>query len=547
MKKSKKAGLILTVGAALFLAAGAPALADETDTISKNVYIGGVNVSGMTEEQATKAVEEKLGKGTGGNYTVKIGDETTTATAENFGMEWTNREVVHEAMEVAKGGNLIKQYKDKKDLQVEPKNFEVAYAPNEQAVKTYVEKLAEEYNRDAEEGDITFANGYPEVTGGETGIAVNVDQSVSSIMKALEGDGTELTVVAEVQKPSVTKEELSQVKDVLGTATTYYGSSYERNTNVEVGASKINGTLIMPGETFSVTAAVTPFNADNGYYPAPSYESGQVVDTYGGGICQVSTTLYNAVLKAELQVDERHNHTMLVSYVDPSKDAAIAEGLMDFIFTNNTDAPIYIYGVGYQGTLNFTIYGHETRDPNRSISFRSETLSQTDASTNVKLVAKSDQNIGYLNQTQSAHQGLEAVLWKDIVNADGTTDTVQVNSSSYQASPAIYEVGIVSPNIQASAAIQTAIANNDLATVQAIINGSYGSTSTAQTEAPETSAPETNAPTTDTPETSAPETNAPETDAPTTDAPTTDAPVQDPSGDMDDNIPADSGEVTVIG
>ncbi len=547
MKKSKKAGLILTVGAALFLAAGAPALADETDTISKNVYIGGVNVSGMTEEQATKAVEEKLGKGTGGNYTVKIGDETTTAMAEDFGMEWTNREVVHEAMEVAKGGNLIKQYKDKKDLQVEPKNFEVAYAPNEQAVKTYVEKLAEEYNRDAEEGDITFANGYPEVTGGETGIAVNVDQSVSSIMKALEGDGTELTVVAEVQKPSVTKEELSQVKDVLGTATTYYGSSYERNTNVEVGASKINGTLIMPGETFSVTAAVTPFNADNGYYPAPSYESGQVVDTYGGGICQVSTTLYNAVLKAELQVDERHNHTMLVSYVDPSKDAAIAEGLMDFIFTNNTDAPIYIYGVGYQGTLNFTIYGHETRDPNRSISFRSETLSQTDASTNVKLVAKSDQNIGYLNQTQSAHQGLEAVLWKDIVNADGTTDTVQVNSSSYQASPAIYEVGIVSPNTQASAAIQTAIANNDLATVQAIINGSYGSTSTAQTEAPETSAPETNAPTTDTPETSAPETNAPETDAPTTDAPTTDAPVQDPSGDMDDNIPADSGEVTVIG
>ena len=547
MKKRKKISLILTACTAFVLAAEGSALADDTETISKNVYIGGVNVSGMTEEQATKAVEEKLGKGTGGNYTVKIGDETTTATAEDFGMEWTNREVVHEAMEVAKGGNLIKQYKDKKDLQVEPKNFEVAYAPNKQAVKTYVEKLAEEYNRDAEEGDITFANGYPEVTGGETGIAVNVDQSVSSIMKALEGDGTELTVVAEVQKPSVTKEELSQVKDVLGTATTYYGSSYERNTNVEVGASKINGTLIMPGETFSVTAAVTPFNADNGYYPAPSYESGQVVDTYGGGICQVSTTLYNAVLKAELQVDERHNHTMLVSYVDPSKDAAIAEGLMDFVFTNNTDAPIYIYGVGYQGTLNFTIYGHETRDPNRSISFRSETLSQTDASTNVKLVAKSDQNIGYLNQTQSAHQGLEAVLWKDIVNADGTTDTVQVNSSSYQASPAIYEVGIVSPNTQASAAIQTAIANNDLATVQAIINGSYGSTSTAQTEAPETSAPETDAPTTDTPETSAPETNAPETDAPTTDAPTTDAPVQDPSGDMDDNIPADSGKVTVIG
>lgn len=537
MKKRKKISLILTACTAFFLAAEGSALADDTETISKNVYIGGVNVSGMTEEQATKAVEEKLGKGTGGNYTVKLGDEEIHATAEDFGMEWTNREVVHEALEVAKGGNLIKQYKEKKDLQVEPKNFDVAYAPNEQAVKTYVEKLAAEYNRDPEEGDITFSNGYPEVTGGETGIAVNVDQSVSTIMKELKGDGTELTVVAEVQKPSVTKEELSLVKDVLGTATTYYGSSYERNTNVEVGASKINGTLLMPGESFSVTAAVTPFNADNGYYPAPSYESGQVVDTYGGGICQVSTTLYNAVLKAELQVNERHNHTMLVSYVDPSKDAAIAEGLMDFVFTNNTDAPVYIYGVGYQGTLNFTIYGHETRDPNRSISFRSETLSQTDASTNIKLVAKADQNIGYLNQTQSAHQGLEAVLWEDIVNPDGSTDTIQVNSSSYQASPAIYEVGIASPNAQASAAIQTAIANNDLATVQAVINGSYGSTTTPETSAPETTAPETSAPETSAPETSAPETSAPETSAPT----------QDPSGDMDDNVLPDPGQdVTVI-
>lgn len=547
MKKRKKISLILTACTAFFLAAEGSALADDTETISKNVYIGGVNVSGMTEEQATKAVEEKLGKGTGGNYTVKLGDEEIHATAEDFGMEWTNREVVHEALEVAKGGNLIKQYKEKKDLQVEPKNFDVAYAPNEQAVKTYVEKLAAEYNRDPEEGDITFSNGYPEVTGGETGIAVNVDQSVSTIMKELKGDGTELTVVAEVQKPSVTKEELSLVKDVLGTATTYYGSSYERNTNVEVGASKINGTLLMPGESFSVTAAVTPFNADNGYYPAPSYESGQVVDTYGGGICQVSTTLYNAVLKAELQVNERHNHTMLVSYVDPSKDAAIAEGLMDFVFTNNTDAPIYIYGVGYQGTLNFTIYGHETRDPNRSISFRSETLSQTDASTNIKLVAKADQNIGYLNQTQSAHQGLEAVLWEDIVNPDGSTDTIQVNSSSYQASPAIYEVGIASPNAQASAAIQTAIANNDLATVQAVINGSYGSTTTPETSAPETTAPETSAPETSAPETSAPETSAPETSAPETSAPETSAPTQDPSGDMDDNVLPDPGQdVTVI-
>ena len=92
------------------------------------------------------------------------------------------------------------------------------------------------------------------------------------------------------------------------------------------GASKLNGHIIYPGETFSVTAAVIPFTAENGYMLAPSYESGSVVDSYGGGICQVSTTLYNAVLDAELEVVERHNHSMTVSYVEASKDAAIAEG-----------------------------------------------------------------------------------------------------------------------------------------------------------------------------------------------------------------------------
>ena len=461
MKKSKKAGLILTVGAALFLAAGAPALADETDTISKNVYIGGVNVSGMTEEQATKAVEEKLGKGTGGNYTVKIGDETTTATAENFGMEWTNREVVHEAMEVAKGGNLIKQYKDKKDLQVEPKNFVVAYAPNEQAVKTYVEKLAEEYNRDAEEGDITFANGYPEVTGGETGIAVNVDQSVSSIMKALEGDGTELTVVAEVQKPSVTKEELSQVKDVLGTATTYYGSSYERNTNVEVGASNINGTLIMPGETFSVTAAVTPFNADNGYYPAPSYESGQVVDTYGGGICQVSTTLYNAVLRAELEVTERYNHSMIVGYVDPSADAAIAESSgKDFKFVNNTDAPIYIEGYTHDKQITFNIYGKETRAAGHSVRYESEVL-ETITPPADQIYADAGQPIGYI-VTESAHIGYKARLWKITMENGVEVSREQVNSSTYKMVPRSATVGTATSDPQAYEEIMAAISTANI-------------------------------------------------------------------------------------
>ena len=144
----------------------------------------------------------------------------------------------------------------------------------------------------------------------------------------------------------------------------------------------------------------------------------------------------------------------------------------------------------------------------------SEVISQTDPTTNIKLVAKTDQNVGYLAQVQTPHQGLSAVLWKKIYVDGVLTDTVQVNSSTYQASPAIYEVGIVTDNQALSSALNTAIANNDLTQVQNLLaNGVSQQTETqaAQTDAPQTDAPQTDASQTDASQMADP----PETDAAT--------------------------------
>ena len=96
---------------------------------------------------------------------------------------------------------------------------------------------------------------------------------------------------------------------------------------MENGCRLINGTTLYPGEEFSTLDKISPFTEANGYYPAGSYLNGMVVDSLGGGICQVSTTLYNAVLLSELEVTQRSNHSMIISYVKPSMDAAIAEGI----------------------------------------------------------------------------------------------------------------------------------------------------------------------------------------------------------------------------
>ena len=111
---------------------------------------------------------------------------------------------------------------------------------------------------------------------------------------------------------------------------------------------------------------------------AGAYENGQVVESVGGGVCQVATTLYNAVIRAELEVSMRYNHSMIVNYVPASSDAAIAGTYKDFRFVNNYDTPIYIEGYCSGGIVTFVVYGKETRDADREVSFNSVTLSEED-------------------------------------------------------------------------------------------------------------------------------------------------------------------------
>ena len=483
MKKIGVLGLMAALavtGAVAFLPKGVMAAEDSDQTISQGVYIGDVDVSGMTQEEAKKAVEDGMSEAKAANITLKVDDQETVVSAKDLGLSWANEEVVQEAAELGKSGNIIKRYKDKKDLENESRKYDIDYSVDRSSIQKVLEEKEDVFNREPTDAQLSTENGAFEVVQGENGIELNVEKSVKKILKSLktdwDGKNTTIELAADIKEPECTTEDLASITDVLGTATTYYGSTTGRNKNVETGAEKLNGHIMMPGEEFSVTDAVVPFTEENGYELAPSYESGKVVDSYGGGICQVSTTLYNAVLNAELEVLERHNHTMIVTYVDPSKDAAIAEGLMDLRFANNTDYPIYISGYAYGGELTFTIYGHETRDPNRTVEYVSETTGTTTAD-GVALYA-TDQPVGYLSQTQGALQGLTAVLWK-YVTENGETTKEQVNSRTYQATPVCYDVGVNTDNPTVAAAIQSAIANNDLNQVQAIISGNYGQTSTA--------------------------------------------------------------------
>lgn len=457
--------------------------AEENDTIPENVYIGEVNVGGMTAEDAESAVSAYVDELQDTDIVLKGEKGQLEVTAEDLGLEWSSTEAVDEAMNIGQVGNLISRYKDMKDLENGTKVLPLGFSVDEEKTTELLEEAQSDLEDEAVDYGLSLENGVFTVIDGKAGVDIDIDASIDEITTFLNeewsGDNTEIELVTMEVQPKGSAEELSKVQDLLGSCSTDYSSSNSgRAKNVANGASKINGTVVYPGEQFSVYEAVSPFSEENGYALAGSYENGTVVETYGGGICQVSTTLYNAVLKAELQVDQRFAHSMIVSYVEPSMDAAIAGTYKDLKFTNNTDAPIYIEGYTSGGYIYFNIYGEETRDSGRVVSYESEVTSQTDPGLEV---VTSSEAVGTVTTEQSAHVGKTARLWKIITENGVEVSREVINNSTYKVSNKIISVGITSESAEAVAAMQAAIATNDEATIRAAAAQWAGATSSSTT------------------------------------------------------------------
>lgn len=440
-------------------------------TIHKGVYVDGIELSGMTQAEAEEAVAAYVNEMGAETLTLEIFENQLSVPLEELGLSCTNLNVTEEAVQLGKTGNIIKRYKEQKDLEHENKVYELEWTLDSSLVSEFVNTECVQYDQDATDATLKREGGTFTVVPGKTGVKLDVTGAVETILNFMEQEWNKtdgiVSLPVETDYPRGSEEELSRVKDVLGTFTTSYSTSGpSRSQNVANGTSLINGTILYPGDTFSTYETVSPFSEANGYKMAGSYLNGKVVDSLGGGICQVSTTLYNAVLQAELEVTERHNHSMIVTYVDPSADAAIAESSgKDFKFTNNTDAPIYIEGTTSNKRVTFTVYGEETRPSNRTVKYVSKTLSTTEPGQ--LIVADPGQPIGYYI-VESAHRGIVAELYK-YVYVDGKEESVtKVNKSSYKATPRTITVGVAGdPDL--SAQLQAAIATQDEAAVNATL------------------------------------------------------------------------------
>ena len=471
MKKKILSCLLLSLMAGI-LFAGSNSYAKTTgNEIAMGVYAEEVNLSGLTKEEAKEAINAYVSEKAEEKITLTVGEEELNISRGDLGVSWNNEEVVDEALGLGKSGNLIKRYKSLKDLQFDNKVYDLQYTADTELIQTVVTEKCTNYNQKATNVGLKKTDSGFVVVDGKQGVVVDESAAVKTILAFIESDyseeNTTVAVPTMISEPIGSAEELAKVKDKLGTfKTSFKSSNSDRSKNVRTGAAHIDGTVLYPGETFSTYEYVNPFTIENGYAMAGSYLNGKVVDSLGGGICQVSSTLYNAVLLSELEIVERSPHSMMVTYVQASADAAIAGTYKDFKFKNNTNAPIYIEGYTTDDKqVVFNIYGEETRPAGRTIKFTNKVLESTPAVT--QLVADPAQGIGY-RIVESGHNGCKAELYKEVYIDGVLQSSERVNKSNYQVSNRTVYYGI-NGDPSVSAQLQQCIAAGDEAGANALL------------------------------------------------------------------------------
>ena len=468
----------------------APALAaDDVGRTPKGVTIGAVDVSGMSLEEAETAVKEFAESMEESVLTVEAGGQEFTIPVKDLGFTWDNPDVAKDAARLGVSGNLISRYKVKKDIETGGHRLSIDRSYDAQSIRSFISDIGKSVYVAPVSCKLSFNGTTPYVSDGASGLRIDEDAAFSRLMVYLtsgwqEGDPY-VSLTTEVLPPTGDKEELAKIRDNIGSGETdAVGSNDERMKNIRNAMRLISDTMLYPGESFSTLEKLVPFTAENGYELAHSYEEGAVVDTYGGGICQVSTTLYQAVMAAELAVDERVNHSMIVSYVEPSMDAAISEeGGKDFVFTNNTDAPIYIKGYVAGTVLHFDIYGLETRPENRKVVYRPEVLSKVSAPDN--FTEDPEKPVGYIRLDQDPHEGVAAEVYKEVYVDNVLESNDWYNASEYSMSPARYTIGTAGADESLLTALRTAFETESLEMVYRVLaehNITYKMT-TAEAEA----------------------------------------------------------------
>ncbi len=414
-----------------------------SQTFYRGTTVEGIDVSNMTLQQAVEYWDAQIEPAY--RETAVVLNDGTRITAGQMGYASNYREALSGAWSAGRSGSLVERYKRMQLRISQPTAYSVERSFYDEAlVLEYVQHIAAQVDRDPVDAKVKSfdINTYAfEFEADQTGYRLNQQALAGDIAAALGSGGGSVQLQVEAIAPAVTQENVAAQYGMISYAVTNASSSSSnRMSNIKLALESINGTWLDPGESFSFNETVGKRTAERGYKSATAYSGGKVTEELGGGICQVSTTLFNAAVKADLKIDRRSSHSLTVSYVDIGKDAAVDWDNKDLCFTNISEDRVYICGyVNEEKRVCIGIFGKLLPD-GMTITVESEKTGTRKYETEYQM--SFELAPGQTRVLQKGKDGSTAVAYKVWHDADGNEiRRSELCKSSYQSTPEIIEYG----------------------------------------------------------------------------------------------------------
>lgn len=343
------------------------------DRIVAGVSIAGIDVGGLTRDEASEALKDTVERQERSEVVLRhpTKPDTWRRTLGMLAAEINVDAALDKAFAIGDAESVAQRIINGDKPRGVAISIPIEIAEN--ASKTWLKQIAHQLNRLPTDAHAFAKKGVgltidrPHMTG----IRVDMDATWKLVTSNGDGifDGSEAIVVLTEIDPKITTKDLSPLGTLRSAYfTNYASSSANRKANLALAAAKLDGHLLKPGEVFSYNNRVGPRTESRGWKTAHQFQDGQIVDGIGGGVCQSSSTLYNAVLMGGLKIIERHNHSLPVAYLSPARDASVSYGHLDFKFANNTDGPLYLSASADGKKFHIRLFGPlATRVPKVSV------------------------------------------------------------------------------------------------------------------------------------------------------------------------------------
>lgn len=434
--------VLFTVCGAVFICSGMLS----SDRLYANIYVDGVDVGGKTLSEA-RGMFTALQETTPAGLQFTIDGKIYRITAEEVSARYNVKETLDDAWNAGRQGNTFRRLGEILSLRASPRKLSFKVLYDEARLRGAIDAIARENFVPARDAALQFLPDAEEafvVTDEVVGRAVDGDELLEQLKARLDMRSTSaLSFESRPAQPSITAESLRARTQLLGTFSTALTPEPVRNGNIKLAADAVNGVVLNPGEEFSFNRATGERTKAKGYQDAPTISGNQLVDAPGGGVCQVSTTIYNAALLSGMEIVERHHHTWPMSYVAVGLDATVDYGTKDLRLKNNTGQPVYLVFRVDEGKMIITaeFYGMPSKE---SISVVSDGYETVMPSAPVK-ISNGSKPIGWTRTIVESRIGSRVNIFR-VFNSGTSSRRELVSEDFYPPIQGRIEIGTKAPS-----------------------------------------------------------------------------------------------------